>query len=61
MVLKRQTLSVIEAAKSLGISKNAAYMAIHRGELPYIRIGKRILVSVVQLERMLDGGQVKAS
>ncbi len=55
MAPKRQTLSVIEAAKSLGISKNAAYTAVSRGELPHIRIGKRILISVIRLEKMLNG------
>ncbi len=27
-----------------------------RGEIPWIRIGKRILIPKVALERLLDGG-----
>jgi excisionase family DNA binding protein len=38
------TLTVIEAAAVLGISRNAAYAAVANGDIPSIRIGKRILV-----------------
>lgn len=50
-----RTISVTEAAKLLGIGRNQAYDAAHRGELPTIKIGKRLLVPVVALERMLSG------
>ena len=49
------TATVAETAKRLGIGKNAAYEAVRRGEIPYIRIGKRILVPVAALERLLRG------
>jgi excisionase family DNA binding protein len=39
-----KTQSVEEAAKELGIGRNQAYLAAKRGEIPSIRIGKRILV-----------------
>ena len=52
--MKRKTISVIEAAKLLGVSKNSAYEAAHRGEIPVIRIGRLIRVPVVALERMLE-------
>jgi excisionase family DNA binding protein len=52
---QRRTLTVEEAAKELGISKASAYEAARTGELPTIKIGKRILVPVVALERMLQG------
>jgi excisionase family DNA binding protein len=45
-----------DAAKLLGVSKGTAYEAARRGEIPTIRIGKRILVPVAALERMLQGG-----
>ena len=47
------TIRVEEAAKRLGISRNAAYAAAAKGELPIIRIGARILVVKAALERML--------
>jgi excisionase family DNA binding protein len=50
----RLTISVSEAAERLGISRNLAYEAARRGDIPTIRIGKRFLVPVVAFERMLD-------
>ena len=47
------TLSVIEAARRLGIGKNLAYEAVGRGEIPSIKVGGRILVPVAALDRML--------
>jgi hypothetical protein len=38
------TQSVRKTAKELGIGVNQAYEAARRGEIPTIRIGKRILV-----------------
>lgn len=54
MVIGRQTLTIEETRKLLGISRNSAYNAARRGELPgVIRIGKRFVVSKVALERLL--------
>lgn len=50
---QRLTLNIEDAAKLLGISKNSAYEAAKRGELPVIRIGARLLVSKAGLEKML--------
>lgn len=47
--------SVPELARVLRLSKNSIYQAILRGELPYVKIGKRILVPKVQLDRLLSG------
>jgi excisionase family DNA binding protein len=49
----RLTTSVEAAAKALGIGRNQAYAAAARGELPVIRIGKRLLVPIAALERLL--------
>ena len=51
----RKTLTILEAANALGIGRNAAYEAARRGEIPTIRIGKRLLVPLVALERLLQG------
>jgi len=53
--IQRRTCTVKEAAKQLGISDASAYEAARTGELPTIKFGKRILVPVVALERMLQG------
>jgi excisionase family DNA binding protein len=50
----RRTLTVPEAAKVLGIGRTAAYEAAHTGEIPTIRVGKRILVPVAALNRLLE-------
>ena len=50
-----KVLTVEEAGKWLGIGRSAAYDAIQRNELPHIRIGRRIVVPIKQLERMLNG------
>jgi excisionase family DNA binding protein len=49
------TMTIEEAAKLLGIGRNQAYSAASRGELPAIRLGKRILVLRLPLEKMLRG------
>ncbi len=51
----RLTLTVTETATVLGISRALAYESVARGELPCIRIGKRILIPKITLERMLEG------
>jgi hypothetical protein len=58
-----KTLTVPEAGKLyFGIAKNAAYAAARCGQIPTIRIGGRLRVPVVALERMLsDAGSVKAA
>jgi excisionase family DNA binding protein len=53
----KRTASVPEAGEALGVSRKAAYEAAKRGEIPTIKIGKRLLVPVAALERMLEGSQ----
>ena len=53
MNAERQTLKIEEAAKILGISRNTAYDAVKTGQLPTIKLGKRLLVPKVALDRML--------
>jgi len=51
----RQTYRLQEAAKILGIGRNQAYEAAKRGEIPSIKVGKRVLVPRAALERLLRG------
>ena len=53
--LKAATYRIEEAAKVLGISRNACYEAARKGEVPTVRIGKRLLVPKVALEKLLNG------
>lgn len=49
------TISVEAAGNLIGISRQAAYDAANRGELPIIRIGRRIRVKARPLYAMLTG------
>jgi len=55
------TLTVTECAKRLGIGRNSAYEAISRGEIPVIRVGKRLLIPKAALEKMLSGNYSKSA
>lgn len=50
---KRLCITVPEAAEMLGISRNFAYELVNRGELPYIKLGKRKLIPIIALEKKL--------
>jgi excisionase family DNA binding protein len=47
------TLTVEEAARVLGISRGTAYKAVRAGEIPSIRIQRRLLVPRLALDRLL--------
>ena len=53
---ERLTLNVKEAARVLGLSRNSVYQGCLTGEIPHVKIGKRILIPRAKLERMLAGG-----
>ena len=50
----RLVYTVDEAAKMLGLSRNAAYEAVRRDEIPNIKIGRRILIPRSRLDAMLN-------
>jgi len=49
----RLVYTVPEAGRLLGLSRNAAYEAAQRGEIPTLRIGRLLLVPKVPFHRML--------
>lgn len=51
--MEKQTYSVAEAAQKLGLSKNSVYSGIHDGSIPSIKVGRRLLVPIPALDRML--------
>lgn len=53
--LERETVTVEEASKALGIGRNTAYEAVKSGEIPSIKIGKRRIISKAALKRLLEG------
>jgi excisionase family DNA binding protein len=50
---ERRTYTVEEAAERLGISRSAAYDAVHAGTIPALRFGRRIVVPRAALDRLL--------
>jgi len=47
-------LSVPEAGRQyFGLSRNGSYEAARRGELPVVRIGRKVWASVPAIERMI--------
>lgn len=51
------TISVEEAAPLLGIGRGTAYEAARQGQLPTLRLGRRLLVPVPRLLEMLGAGK----
>ncbi len=53
------TLSVEEAAAALGVGRTTLYGAIRNGSFPALRIGGRVVVSRIAIERLLAGDESK--
>ena len=51
---KKLTYTIREVAELLNISISQAYKLANDGTLPTIKFGKRILVSIEKLERMIN-------
>jgi excisionase family DNA binding protein len=47
------TISVEHAAKLLGVSRSAAYRAVAAGQLPVLRLGRRIYIPTARLLAIL--------
>ena len=55
--IDRLTMTVEEAGKLLGIGRSSAYGPIGRGELPFRKIGRRIVVPRSALFRKIEDFQ----
>lgn len=56
-----RTMTVEEASEILGISRGHAYELIRRGELPGIRLGRRVVVPVRAIDDLLDQARAPES
>ncbi|WP_409074078.1 MerR family transcriptional regulator [Micromonospora chalcea] len=52
-LLKKPTLSIVEAGIVLGLGRSGAYECARRGEIPTIKMGRRLLVPTAKLKAML--------
>jgi excisionase family DNA binding protein len=53
--VERQTYTVPEVAKILGIGRNTAYEICRNGDIPTIKIGGRVLVPRTAIDDLLNG------
>jgi excisionase family DNA binding protein len=51
------TMSIEDAARELGIGRHTAYRCAKQGQIPTIRLGRRILVPRAKLEALLRADQ----
>lgn len=56
----RKTYTVTEMAAVLGIGRTAAYEAVRTGQVPALKIGKRVVIPRVALERLLSDPTVNS-
>lgn len=49
----RPTLAVEEAGRILGIGRSSAYVLARNGDLPTLRLGRRLLVPTARLRALL--------
>ena len=52
------TLTVEQAAKLLGIGRSTAYELVHTGDIPSLRLGRRIVVPIARLNDLLGSTPV---
>ena len=57
--MEKMTLTVREVAEALGVSVGLVYEAAQRRELPFLRIGKRLVMPKAALEKVLEGQLVE--
>jgi len=58
---ERLTLTVKETAQMLGLSRNSTYQGVLTGEIPHLKVGKRILIPRAALEKLLTEAQAHPS
>lgn len=52
--IKKSVYSIPEVAELLGVSRTLAYDLANKGELPVLRLGKRMVIPKIALEKMLE-------
>ena len=53
MTNERRTVTVREAALVLGVSTGVAYAAVRSGELPSVKLGRRVVIPRARLLELL--------
>jgi excisionase family DNA binding protein len=58
---EQPTMTIDEARTALRLSRSSAYDAARSGDLPTVRVGRRLLVPTAALRRMLQLDEVGGS
>lgn len=58
---RRLTVSVTEAAVMLGIGRGTAYECVRTGQIPSIRLGSRIVIPILAIEKLIATGTSDAA
>lgn len=53
-LMDKQTFSVSETAKILGISRGLAYQLAKEGKIPVLKLGTRMVVPRIKLEQFIN-------
>jgi len=53
--MEKVTMGVQEMALQMGISLSKAYELTKESDFPIVRVGKRVLIPVVEFQRWLSG------
>jgi len=59
-MVEKGSMEIAEACRFSGLGRTFLYMAMDRGELRYLKRGKRRLIPVIELQRFLADGLVTA-
>jgi excisionase family DNA binding protein len=51
---ERLTMTVTETADALGISRNTAYQLVRKGDIPSVRLGRRLVIPKTALNAWLE-------
>jgi excisionase family DNA binding protein len=54
-MVEKQVYSLKEVQSLLGFGRSAVYAAIHSGEIPSVKIGRRIVVRKTVIDDLLAG------
>lgn len=52
--MEKKTLTVRELSEVLNIGRSTAYEALRSGQIPSVKIGRRLLIPIAALDRFLD-------
>jgi excisionase family DNA binding protein len=52
--IQTPTMTVEEVAELLGTGRTATYDAVHRGEIPCIKVGRKLVIPTAAVRRLLE-------